>query len=148
MTIGADFAAKSLEIDGDKITANIWDLSGQMRFKIMRETYYRGVSGAIFVYDITRSQTLENLDNWVAEMRKNNNGIMVKALVIANKVDLMDLVENTVPVVEGMLFAKNLSERYNIDVMFVQASALTGENVETAFETLIHTLYDDFEKTL
>ncbi|MCY3410450.1 MAG: GTP-binding protein [Candidatus Heimdallarchaeota archaeon] len=144
MTIGADFAAKTLTFDSNRITANIWDLSGQHKFKIMRETYYKGVSGAILVYDITRKETFDSLNNWINELIKNNNGEMVPILIIANKVDIRD--ENSLPTEVGEGYAKEISERYNLNVDYVEASALTGDNVEKAFELLIKNLYDDFKR--
>ena len=77
MTIGADFAARRLNLEGWDITSNIWDLAGQQRFKKLRETYYRGVSGALLVYDITRPETLEALPQWIEELQKNNLGRLV-----------------------------------------------------------------------
>ncbi len=146
MTIGADFAAKTIELgNSNRITANLWDLSGQHKFKIMRETYYRGVSGAILVYAIDRAETLDNLDAWISELIKNNGGKLVPLLLIANKIDLRGKVENTLDSDAGIEFATKLSDKYNMQVHYVEASALTGENVEAAFETLIMELYKDFE---
>lgn len=147
MTIGADFAAKTIHLENNnRITANLWDLSGQHKFKIMRETYYRGVSGAILVYSIDRKETYDNLENWISELIKNNGGKIVPLLLIANKIDLRGTGIDTLDSDIGINYANQLSEKYNMNVQYVEASALTGENVEDAFETLIMDLYKDFEK--
>lgn len=145
VTIGADFAAQTLKIDDSSITANIWDLSGQMKFKIMRETYYRGVTGAILVYDIARRDTFERLSDWVEELTKNNNGKIVPILLIANKQDLRDEIQESIPTEDGIAYAQELSDKFDMNVLYIEASAKTGENVQQAFEALIMGLYEDFK---
>jgi len=147
MTIGADFAARRLKIDGWNITTNIWDLAGQHRFKKLRETYYRGVSGALLVYDIARPETLSALPLWIDELLKNNNGKLVPMTVIGNKADLREEVENTLTEDQGRQYAKDLQETYNESFSFVESSAKTGENVTRAFEGLIRVIFDRFIET-
>jgi len=144
MTIGADFAANRMNIDGWEITSNIWDLAGQHRFKKLRETYYRGVSGALLVYDITRPETLTALPGWIEELKRNNNGKLVPMTVIANKTDLREDSDVTVAREEGMAFASKLADDYGETFTFVESSAKTGDNVTRAFEGLIRLIYDRF----
>ena len=144
MTIGADFAARRLNLEGWDITSNIWDLAGQQRFKKLRETYYRGVSGALLVYDITRPETLEALPQWIEELQKNNLGRLVPMTVIANKADLRNEFEETVSEDYGRSYAKQLEEQYGETFTFVESSAKTGENVSTAFEGLIQLIFNRF----
>ncbi len=140
MTIGADFAVKSVSIGNYNLTVNLWDLSGQSKFKILRESYYRGASGAILVYSIDRKDTFESLDNWVIELIKNNEERVVPMLVIANKIDLDD---KRVDTASGVEYARYLSEKFKLSIQYVEASALTGENVEKAFETLFQNIIDE-----
>lgn len=144
MTIGADFAAKRVNFDGWEITANIWDLAGQHRFRKLRETYYRGVSGALLVYDITRADTLEAIPEWIEELRRNNNGNIVPMALIANKTDLRPEFENSIPREVGENYTKELSEALHEEIFFVESSAKTGQNVEKAFEGLIRVIFDRF----
>jgi small GTP-binding protein len=144
MTIGADFAANRISIDGWEITTNIWDLAGQHRFKKLRETYYRGVSGALLVYDITRPETLTALPQWIDELQRNNNGRLVPMTLIANKEDLREEVESSVSNDEGIAYAQELSATYGDNISFVGSSAKTGENVPQAFETLIKLIFNRF----
>lgn len=144
MTIGADFAANRVQMDGWEITTNIWDLAGQHRFKKLRETYYRGVSGAMLVYDITRPETLTLLPQWIDELKRNNNGRLVPMTLIANKEDLRENFELTVSEAEGLEYAQQLQETYGETFSFVVSSAKTGENVSHAFENLIRVIFDRF----
>lgn len=144
MTIGADFAAKRMKIQDWEITSNIWDLAGQHRFRKLRETYYRGVSGALLVYDISRPETLDAIPAWIDELTKNNSGQIVPMALIGNKADLRSQVEEHVSAETGLEMAKKLAEDYNETIYFVESSALTGENVEKAFEGLIEVIFDRF----
>ncbi|MHA2404736.1 MAG: Rab family GTPase [Candidatus Kariarchaeaceae archaeon] len=144
MTIGADFAAKRMKIDNWDITANIWDLAGQTQFKLMRETYYRGVSGALLVFDISRPETFVAVDHWVEELKQNNRNELVPIALIGNKSDLRDETEDPVPQGTAERFANEVSAQYGIKVQYVESSALTGLNVQTPFEVLIQEIFYSF----
>lgn len=144
MTIGADFAAKRMKIEGWDITANIWDLAGQIRFKAMRETYYRGVSGGLLVFDISRPDTFEDITKWIGELKKNNHDQIVPIILIGNKSDLRETIDSPVSQEEAIQYSRDLTENHNFEVKYVESSALTGENVEDAFEILIQDIFYNF----
>ena len=60
-TIGVEFATKTMEIKEKTVKTQIWDTAGQERYRSMASAYYRGASGALLVYDITRASSFENL---------------------------------------------------------------------------------------
>jgi len=143
MTIGADFAAadKVLQI-GDKeynITFQIWDLAGQGTFNQVRSMYYRGVFGALVVFDVTRKNSFDNLSSWIKELYKNSNRGAVPIVILGNKYDLFDEDEDHVKSVEINdmieLLNKELKDE-NFNVTYLNTSALTGLNIENAFESL------------
>ena len=45
-TIGVQFAARSVSVDGKSIKGQIWDTAGQERYKAITSAYYRGVVGS------------------------------------------------------------------------------------------------------
>ena len=49
-TIGVDLFTKVTEIDGTRITLQIWDTGGQERFRSLRTPFYRGADCGILVY--------------------------------------------------------------------------------------------------
>lgn len=66
----------------------LWDTAGQERFRTLTSTFYRGAKGAIFVYDITRAETLAALENsWMPELRMHAPNMEVARMVIGNKCD-------------------------------------------------------------
>ena len=50
--------------------------------------YYRNTDGIIFVFDITRRETFESLENWVKEVRKYVSSLdSVRMMLVGNKKD-------------------------------------------------------------
>ncbi|MEC8704347.1 GTP-binding protein [archaeon] len=143
MTIGADFAAadKVLQIEDKEynITFQIWDLAGQGTFNQVRSMYYRGVFGALVVFDVTRKNSFDNLSSWIKELYKNSNRGAVPIVILGNKYDLFDEDEDHVKSVEINdmieLLNKELKDE-NFNVTYLNTSALTGLNIENAFESL------------
>jgi small GTP-binding protein len=139
-TIGAAFQVKRLELNGMTITLQFWDLAGQPRFDVVREGYYRGASGCILVYDMTRRETFENLKLWLNEMYAQIPPV-IPTVIVGNKFDLG--IERKVGTIEAKLYCKSLSNWYctlqgngKIDIPYIETSAKTGKNVNLAFETL------------
>lgn len=128
MTLGTSIFAKSLSVDGSIVKLIIWDLAGQPHFKFVRAGFYLGATGALLVYDVTRKSTLENLENWRAEMEKNTGGSVAFSVVVGNKCDLDNLRE--VKKSEGKAYADG------INAPFFESSAKSGDNVESAFLAL------------
>jgi Ras-related protein Rab-11A len=147
MTIGADFAAKRAEVDGKEITAQIWDLAGQDRFSSVREVYYRGATGALLVFDITRLNTYEIIPKWISELMDNNSGRIVPMVLIGNKGDLRGGGYDEVSTESGHDYGKILGDWCGYHVPYVETSALSGQNVEEAFQTLLRNIRD-YRETL
>ena len=143
MTIGADFAAadKVIQIKDKEynITFQIWDLAGQGTFNQVRSMYYRGVFGALVVFDVTRKNSFDNLSSWIKELYKNSNRGAVPIVILGNKYDLFDEDEDHVKNVEINdmieILNKELKDE-NFNVTYLNTSALTGLNIENAFESL------------
>jgi len=143
MTIGADFAAadKVIKINDKEynITFQIWDLAGQETFNQVRSMYYRGVFGALVVFDITRKDSYENLGSWIKELYKNSNRGAVPIVILGNKYDLFNEEENHVLDSDIKNMINMLNEELkneNFEVTYLNTSALTGLNIENAFESL------------
>ena len=90
----------------------------------MTRSYYRGAAGALLVYDVTRRSTYNHLSSWLTDARNLTNPNTV-IFLIGNKSDLE--AQRDVTYEEAKQFADENG------LMFVEASAKTGENVEDAF---------------
>jgi len=123
-TIGIDFKIKMIELDGKRVKLQILDTAGQERFKTITTTYYKGVQGAILVYDISDERTFKNVQEWITNVRANaTKGTCI--LLVGNKCDLTD--QRLVETSQGETVAKELG------VPFLEASAKNGTNVEQIF---------------
>ncbi|CAN0913977.1 Ras-related protein Rab11D [Linum grandiflorum] len=131
-TIGVEFATKSMNLDGKVIKAQIWDTAGQERYRAITSAYYRGAVGALLVYDVTRRSTFENVARWLKELREHTDPNIV-VMLIGNKSDLRHLV--AVQTEDAKAYAERES------MYFMETSALTATNVESAFTEVMTQIY-------
>jgi len=131
-TIGVDFGTKSMEINGKIVTAQCWDTAGQERFRAVTSGYYKGAVGAMIVYDITSKVTFKNVTRWLNELREMADPEIL-IMMIGNKCDLEQ--QREVPTKEAETFAEVNK------ISFLETSALSGNNVNQAFEGLLHEIF-------
>jgi len=129
-TIGSDFLSKDIEVDGKPITMQIWDTAGQERFQGLGTSFYRGADGVVFVFDVTRRNTFEELAGWqkafLIQIGKEGNGDF-PMIVLANKVDA----ENR-QVTKSEV--KDWCQKQHIP--FFETSAKEAINVDEAFKNI------------
>lgn len=130
-TLGAKVSKKEIVVDADgaqvSVDMTIWDIMGEKGFReLLKEAYFHGAQGVLAVCDVTRAETLTDLDDWVAAVVKVTGQIPVEFL--ANKADLKD---------EQVVTAEDLESAAKTHAApFLFTSAKTGENVEQAFANL------------
>eukprot|EP01129_Flabellula_baltica_P009858 TRINITY_DN40_c0_g2_i1.p1 TRINITY_DN40_c0_g2~~TRINITY_DN40_c0_g2_i1.p1 ORF type:complete len:203 (+),score=42.81 TRINITY_DN40_c0_g2_i1:112-720(+) len=126
-TIGADFLTKEIEVDDQAVNLQIWDTAGQERFQGLGTTFYRGSDGAIFVFDVTRKETFDELEAWreafLIQINQEGNDDY-PMLVIGNKIDCPD---RAVTTEQGEAFCRKYGLQY------LECSAKNDVNVDTAF---------------
>jgi small GTP-binding protein len=130
-TLGAKVSKKELVVgtDGSQINVDmtIWDIMGEKGFReLLKEAYFHGAQGILAVCDVTRVETLTDLDEWVAAVVKVTGKIPVEFL--GNKADLK---EQQVVKPEDL---ETAAKQHGAPFLFT--SAKTGENVEQAFAEL------------
>ncbi|XP_062091333.1 ras-related protein RABA3 [Humulus lupulus] len=131
-TIGVEFQTRTVTINDKLIKAQIWDTAGQERYRAVTSAYYRGALGAMLVYDITKRQSFDHVARWVEELRAHaDNSIVI--MLIGNKADLVDL--RAVPTEDAVEFAEDQG------LFFSETSALSGDNVNTAFFRVLEEIY-------
>ena len=140
-TIGSQFAVKNVDFVRDTgnttVKLQIWDVAGQSRFQILRPMYYRGSSGGLLVFDVTRRRTFIVLEEWLDELHRAINK-KIPLVLVANKTDLPDRV---VEPSEGKEFAAKH------DMPYIESSAKTGEGIVDIFQNLAEVLVINREKS-
>ena len=52
-TAGVDHKQKNIMHMNSSVKMTIWDTAGQVKFRPLAHTYYKGAAGIILVYDVT-----------------------------------------------------------------------------------------------
>ncbi len=133
MTIGIQFHTKNVKLDGVDYTLSLWDLGGQDRFRFMLPSYTTGAKGAILLYDMTRMDTLDKLEEWVNICRTYNKTMPI--LFCGTKADL-EADRSVKPE-----YAASYMQTLNL-FDHLELSAKTGQNVEKAFELLVRKILE------
>jgi len=123
-TIGVDFRFRTVELDKKVCKLQIWDTAGQERYRTITSAYYRGADAIVMVYDVTNRDSFRHVNDWLLEVTRYSSEDTCK-LLVGNKSDVAG--GRVVTSQEGESFAKQL----NVD--FMETSAMDGTNVEKAF---------------
>jgi GTPase SAR1 family protein len=100
MTVGVNVQTKKSPIGNQDSELFIFsDIAGQSQFLNLRKSYYAGIEIVLAVFDLTRKESLTNLENiWIPEFLNSNpleEGLRTKIQLVGNKSDLKDSIEVT-----------------------------------------------------
>ena len=123
-TIGVEFGAKNVQIDGKVFRIQIWDTAGQETFRSITRAYYKNSVVALVVYDISNRATFDDIKSWVEDCKRLSPKTVLMVLV-GNKIDLEE--KREVSYNEGSIFAQKNG------MIFYECSAKNGKNVEQIF---------------
>ncbi|MCS6795702.1 MAG: Rab family GTPase [Raineya sp.] len=123
-TLGVKIDKKIIELGEDLINLMIWDIAGEVTQTRVNTSYYLGSNGVLYVFDVTRPSTYENMQADIEYVQKILPNVPI--LKIANKADLISPEQ-----------LKQLPVSYDF-----LCSAKTGENVENAFLALAQAMIE------
>eukprot|EP01102_Stenamoeba_stenopodia_P022791 TRINITY_DN962_c0_g1_i1.p1 TRINITY_DN962_c0_g1~~TRINITY_DN962_c0_g1_i1.p1 ORF type:complete len:878 (-),score=250.65 TRINITY_DN962_c0_g1_i1:198-2831(-) len=126
-TIGVDFKIRTVPIDGKLVKCQLWDTTGQERFRTITSSYYRGCHGVALIFDVTDQVSFNNIKKWLQECDRYccEN---VNKIILGNKTDVHQ--KRVVSYEQAKEFAEGLGLSY------FEVSAKSGANIEEAFTTL------------
>ena len=137
LTIGVDFHVKTIDLHGKKIKLQIWDVGGEERFRFLLPTYCLGANAAFLLYDVTRSQTLDNITEWTNIVRQKSGPIPI--MLVGSKIDLGDAQREVI-----REYGIQVAEKNNMD-SFGEISSKSGQNVDKTFEVLTELTLEKIE---
>lgn len=124
-TIGMEPYTQYATIDGTEVSFSVWDIAARENFKPLRNFFYKGAKGALIVVDMTRKETLENVNGWVEEALSFTKDQFF--MLVGNKNDLTDQItisdDELQKIVDGIPQC----------IGYIKTSALTGVNIKEAF---------------
>ena len=118
-TIGVKVNKKELTIDGEDLSVLLWDIAGEVAQDKVPNSYFLGASGIIYVVDLSRPITFNNMKTDIALLKKLLKDATL--IIVGNKKDLLS--------------AEELAEvAQNLEVKLdFTTSAKTGENIDALF---------------
>ena len=125
-TTGGTFSTKSVICDNGKILKfEIWDTAGQERYRALTKMFYKDANAAVLVYDITRKDSFEELQNYWSQQIKESSPPNIILAIAANKSDLIN--QEAVEEEKAREFANELG------AIFVSTTATTVESINELF---------------
>ena len=120
---------------------SLWDTAGQETYKSVTRSYFRGASGALLVFDLSRRQTFQHVTDWLNDLRQIAEPDIV-VILVGNKADLTQLEQNKREVTREE--AEEWARRNGV-LEYVETSAKSGENVEKAFMRVAERIYQNIQ---
>ena len=117
-TIGVKISKKLCSIENIECEVLIWDIEGSTPSKKISLGYYKGASGAIFVSDVTRRETIDSLaEHKDIFLNENPEASFVTAY---NKADLLtDIARENIEIDEDTFFT-SAKEDSNVAALFIK----------------------------
>jgi small GTP-binding protein len=143
-TIGTNVSKKAVTLHDYvhkkdiNIDMMIWDILGQEGFDRVKKTAYQGSEGAIVVCDLTRSETVHHVRNWIKHFKEIVNEAPI--IILGNKIDLVEGDHPNIFLLEGI--GKELNIQHYL------TSAKSGDNVNESFYLIAETLYLSLAKPI
>lgn len=88
LTYNAHYLEKELEINGQKVTLELWDTAGQEEYHALTQIFVKNAKIILLVYNITSLKSFENLSYWY-DFIKKEIGINTVLGLAGNKTDLI-----------------------------------------------------------
>ena len=125
-TIGVHITKREVILNDSQVNLVIWDLAGDDLLHNITEKYLKGASGFVIAADLTRENTIANINKHI-EMLANEN-YQIPMVIALTKNDLLDEITSS----EEIIKRNGVSADYPV----FSTSSKTGENVENMFSKL------------
>ncbi|MCP4761066.1 MAG: GTP-binding protein [archaeon] len=134
MTKGVNFFSKKVKNSGKSFECELvlWDLGGQEQFKFLLSQCIDGAAGALFLFDMTRFNSLDRIDEWMEQLSEHGN---IPIMLVGTKCDLTDLISDSLDE-----YASQIVQNCAHCVGYIKTSAKTNYNIQDTFELFVEIL--------
>lgn len=137
-TIAIDFRMHQMSYMDKRVRLQIWDTAGQERFQSVATAFYRGANGVLLCFDLTHRPSFVHLDQWMDRVKQQAlPGI--PCLLVGCKSDEARS-SRQVTREEAVAWA----QQHNMS--FIETSAKEKENVQTAFQQITKSIFEDMKE--
>jgi len=131
-TLGVNFMEKTIKIRKVTVTLSVWDLGGQKEYIQLMPLVCSDARVLLFVFDLTRKQSLSFIKDWYKSARKENRNAI--PFLIGAKFDLFDK--------KDMKFKEEISEQARkfskaMRAPLIYCSSSHSINVKNIFQLII-----------
>jgi len=136
-TLGVNFMEKTVSIRNANITFSIWDLGGQREFINMLPLVCNDAAAILFMFDLTRIATLNNVREWYRQARGFNKTAV--AILVGTKYDTFAALppeEQTELTKQARRYAKAMK------APLIFSSASHSINVHKVFKIILSRVFD------
>ena len=127
-TIGVDYMDKTIKYKNINVKLQIWDTSGQEKFRSIARNFYRNSDAIFLVFDLNNKDTYDNIKKWINDVEEHCPNI--KKILLGNKSDLEKNVSEEI--------IKNFAKENNLQ--YFETSAKNGTNIKEAFKAMVDLL--------
>ncbi len=125
-----------MDLPQGRVDLQIWDYGGQLVQRPLISKFLEGTTGALLMFDLTRSSSFQELEEWHSILNSKLN-IHIPILLVGCKDDICE--QNpamlTVPDNQTQEYVQKTK-----CVGYMKTSAKTGKNVKFCFEVLVNAL--------
>ena len=127
-TIGVDYMDKTIKYKNINVKLQIWDTSGQEKFRSIARNFYRNSDAIFIVFDLNNKDTYNSIKQWINDVEEHCPNI--KKILLGNKSDLEKNVSEEI--------IKNFAKENNLQ--YFETSAKNGTNIKEAFKAMVDLL--------
>lgn len=144
-TLGVDLFTKTVCTPGRKyVRLQVWDTSGQERFKASIPSYIRDCHIAIIAFDVTSREQYGSIEKWVNEVSELREQDEVWVFIVATKCD-KPLSQRcfTRQEIDAKLHTLQRKEAPNNNILqYIETSGKAGFNIRRMFYEITTKLID------
>lgn len=136
LTIGVDFATKTVQILNKQIKLQVWDTAGQEGYRSITRSFYRNADGIFLVFNVNKKSSFDHCESWINEIR-NNSPPEALIFLLGNQCDVHDGKEVSIE------DAENFVSKHDLDG-YIETSAKEDKGVQEAFHGFCEKVYQKF----